>query len=52
MGGFYDFCPATCLTSGCDVPASLAAETIESVTVRGVFRASPEVKAALAARIH
>lgn len=35
-----------------DVPASLAAATVESLTVRGVFRASPEVKEALAARIH
>ena len=34
-----------------DVPASLAAATIESVTVLGAFHASPAVKAALAGRI-
>ena len=34
-----------------DVPPELAAETIESITVLGAFRASPEVKAALAGRI-
>ena len=33
-----------------DVPPKLAAEVIDSLTVRGVFRASPEVKAALAER--
>src|SRR5262245_27910859 len=35
-----------------DVPPSLASEVVESLTVRGVFKASPEVKAALADRIH
>ena len=34
-----------------DVTPELAAETIESISVRGIFRASPEVKAALADRI-
>lgn len=34
-----------------DVPPSLAAETIESVTVLGALQASPEVRAALADRI-
>jgi Arc/MetJ-type ribon-helix-helix transcriptional regulator len=34
-----------------DVPPELAAETIESITVLGAFRASPDVKAALAGRI-
>lgn len=33
-----------------DIPADLAAATIQSVQVRGVFNASPEVKAALADR--
>jgi Arc/MetJ-type ribon-helix-helix transcriptional regulator len=33
-----------------DIPASLAAEVIESVQVRGIFNASDEVKAALADR--
>lgn len=35
-----------------DVPASLAAATIESVTVLGALQASPAVKAALRGRIH
>ena len=35
-----------------DVPAELAAATIESVTVLGVFQASAAVKEALAGRIH
>jgi Arc/MetJ-type ribon-helix-helix transcriptional regulator len=35
-----------------DVPAELAAATIESVTILGVFQASAAVKAALAGRIH
>lgn len=35
-----------------DVSPSLASQVVESVTVRGVFRASPEVKAALAERTH
>ncbi len=35
-----------------DVSAALALATIESVTVLGAFHASPEVKAALADRIH
>ena len=35
-----------------DVPPALAAQAIQSLTVRGVFRASPEVKEALAGRIH
>jgi Arc/MetJ-type ribon-helix-helix transcriptional regulator len=35
-----------------DVPPALAAQVVESVTVRGVFRASAEVKEALAGRIH
>ncbi len=35
-----------------DVTPALASEAIESLTVRGVFRASPEVKAALAQRTH
>jgi Arc/MetJ-type ribon-helix-helix transcriptional regulator len=34
-----------------DIPAELAAETIESVRVRGVFIASEAVKAALSERI-
>jgi Arc/MetJ-type ribon-helix-helix transcriptional regulator len=34
-----------------DVPADLAAATIASVEVLGAFRASPEVKKALASRI-
>jgi Arc/MetJ-type ribon-helix-helix transcriptional regulator len=34
-----------------DIPASLAAEVIESVQVRGVFQASEAVKAALADRM-
>ncbi|AVO50757.1 CopG family transcriptional regulator [Melaminivora suipulveris] len=35
-----------------DVPAELAADTIESITVLGAFHASPAVRAALAGRIH
>ena len=35
-----------------DVSTALALATIESVTVLGAFHASPEVKAALADRIH
>jgi Arc/MetJ-type ribon-helix-helix transcriptional regulator len=35
-----------------DVPAALAAETIESIAVLGALQASPAVKAALADRIH
>lgn len=35
-----------------DVTPELAAQTIGSVVVLGAFRASPEVKAALADRIH
>jgi ribbon-helix-helix protein len=35
-----------------DVTPALASQVIESLTVRGVFRASPEVKAALADRLH
>lgn len=34
-----------------DVPPSLATQVIESLSVRGVFRASPEVKAVLAKRM-
>jgi len=34
-----------------DVPAQLAAETIESITVLGALQASPAVRAALAGRI-
>jgi len=34
-----------------DVPASLASEVVESVQVRGIFRASEAVKAALADRM-
>lgn len=34
-----------------DVPAELAADTIESITVLGAFHASPAVRAALAGRI-
>nr|WP_145546634.1 CopG family transcriptional regulator [Variovorax boronicumulans] len=34
-----------------DVPADLAAETIESITVLGALHASPAVRAALAGRI-
>ncbi len=34
-----------------NIPASLATEVIESVQVRGVFNASPEVKAAIADRM-
>jgi Arc/MetJ-type ribon-helix-helix transcriptional regulator len=35
-----------------DVPAELAAATIESITVLGALHASPAVRAALADRIH
>ena len=35
-----------------DVPAALAAQTIESIAVLGALQASPAVKAALADRIH
>lgn len=35
-----------------DVPAELAADTIESITVLGALQASPAVRAALAGRIH
>ncbi|MGF6774683.1 Arc/MetJ-type ribon-helix-helix transcriptional regulator [Paraburkholderia sp. GAS199] len=35
-----------------DVPPELAAATIASVVVLGAFHASPQVKAALAGRIH
>lgn len=35
-----------------DVPPALAAEVIESISVRGVFRAPAEVKEALEGRIH
>ena len=35
-----------------DVPADLARDTIESITVLGAFHASKAVKAALADRIH
>lgn len=35
-----------------DVTPELARATIESISVRGMFRASPEVKEALADRIH
>ena len=35
-----------------DVTPALAAQVVESLTVRGVFRASPEVKAALGDRLH
>jgi|MTBAKSStandDraft_2_1061841.scaffolds.fasta_scaffold03697_6 Arc/MetJ-type ribon-helix-helix transcriptional regulator len=34
-----------------DIPPELAAEVIEEIKVRGIFNASPEVKAALADRI-
>jgi Arc/MetJ-type ribon-helix-helix transcriptional regulator len=34
-----------------DIPASLADDVIETIKVLGVFRASPEVKAALADRM-
>jgi Arc/MetJ-type ribon-helix-helix transcriptional regulator len=34
-----------------DIPAELAAEVVEEVKVRGIFNASPEVKAALADRM-
>jgi Arc/MetJ-type ribon-helix-helix transcriptional regulator len=34
-----------------DIPAELAAEVIEEIMVRGMFQASPEVKAALADRM-
>jgi Arc/MetJ-type ribon-helix-helix transcriptional regulator len=40
-----------CLSIADDVPVALAEQTIESLTVRGVFRASPAVKAALASRM-
>jgi Arc/MetJ-type ribon-helix-helix transcriptional regulator len=33
-----------------DVPPTLAAQTIESISVRGIFKASAETKAALASR--
>lgn len=35
-----------------DIPAELAAEVVEEVKVRGIFNASPEVKAALADRMN
>jgi Arc/MetJ-type ribon-helix-helix transcriptional regulator len=35
-----------------DVTPALATQVVESLTVRGVFRASPEVKEALAGRTH
>ena len=35
-----------------DVTPALAAQAIESITIRGVFKASPEVKAALSGRVH
>ena len=35
-----------------EVPAELAADTIESITVLGALHASPAVRAALAGRIH
>jgi Arc/MetJ-type ribon-helix-helix transcriptional regulator len=38
------------LSIGDDVPASLAKEVIASIKVYGTFRASPQVKAALAER--
>src|ERR671912_1934150 len=34
-----------------DVPSELARETIDSIDILGAFRASPEVKAALAGRL-
>jgi Arc/MetJ-type ribon-helix-helix transcriptional regulator len=34
-----------------DIPPELAAEVIEEIKVRGIFNASPEVKAALADRM-
>jgi len=34
-----------------DIPADLAAEVIDEIKIRGIFNASPEVKAALADRI-
>jgi len=37
---------------GEDVPPELARETIESIVVLGALHASPQVKAALAGRIH
>ncbi len=40
------------LSIGNDVSADLARKTIESVSIKGVFRASAEVKAALADRMH
>ena len=43
---------STWVETGASVSASLAAQAIESLTVRGVFRASAEVKEALADRIH
>lgn len=39
-------------TIAADVSPELAAETIRSISVLGVFQASPAVKAALAGRIH
>ena len=39
------------LSIGEDVPADLAREVIESVMVRGIFKASPAVKDALANRL-
>ncbi len=35
-----------------DIPADLALETIQSITVRGVFKASEDVKKALADKLH
>lgn len=40
------------LSMSSDIDPELARQTIESIKVRGVFRASPEVKAALKDRIH
>ena len=39
------------LTLSDDIPVRLATEVIEAVEIRGVFHASPEIKAALADRI-
>ena len=39
------------LVLGKDIPPSLAKETIESITVNGVFKASAEVRKALADRM-
>ena len=50
-GEMRDFSIVGMLVLSKDIPPDLAVETIRSVNVSGVFRASDEVKAALADRI-